>query len=488
MTPNARRVAVLLPMSWSIRNVLYSGALDALADLGAEPYLITPDPAGSPQDVCEVAFRSAAAFHPLLEPRSNPVRGKAFLDSLLKDVFNRRHSNRSYPLYRRWMIRRESLYGRARQMLIRLAGAACYLSHLDSTLRSACESLYRRSHDLDPIRTQMEQISPALLWSTVSVSHLEYPYILAARDLRIPTVSSVLSFDNLTSRGVLPDFDHYIVWSRAMLDQLRRFYPHVPTARIRITGTPQFDFHRSPEFYWPRERTLRELGLPLSKRYFLYAASSSILAPDEPELVRRLAKRTAADRELSSFAIVVRLHPSDGVERWANSQDRYPNLVLSPAFSRTDVSNEVWRSSREDQSRLINSLRHAEACINIASTMSLDAAILDRPVICLQFDTDTDCPLDILFDEYNAEHYRPLVESRGIQLARSWDELFLLLRQALRTPDISRQRRRAMIAQECGDVDGAAAKRVAHAVSSLLKLDAIDRVPRAANAARSGRL
>jgi hypothetical protein len=104
----------------------------------------------------------------------------------------------------------------------------------------------------------------------------------------------------------------------------------------------------------------------------------------------------------------------------------------------------------------------------MASTMSLDAAILDKPVICIAFSANPGSVEDTIYREaYNSLHYRPLVASRGLRLAHSWDELLTLLHQAGQSPDEVAARRQ-MVEHECGRVDGHAAERIVATLQQLL--------------------
>jgi len=74
---------------------------------------------------------------------------------------------------------------------------------------------------------------------------------------------------------------------------------------------------------------------------------------------------------------------------------------------------------------------------------------------------------DILYEEYDAEHYRPLVERGGLRLARRWDELLDLVHDAIRSPERDAARRADMVRHECGTMDGRAAERVADEIATL---------------------
>jgi hypothetical protein len=247
-----------------------------------------------------------------------------------------------------------------------------------------------------------------------------------------------------------------------------RFYPQVSTDRITVTGTPQFDFHRRPGLVWSRQKTLERLWLPPGACYFLYTTTTQALAPAEPDLVARIARRMAGDVMLGRFWLVVRTHPMDDWARWNGIPGVSDRIVLSHAWVVEPDSDRWAVPTPDDQARYISSLAHAEACLNIASTATLDAAILDRPAIGIRFEHESDAPREILYEEYDADHYRPLVESGGVRVALNWSELMDLMRQAVTAPDKDRTARECMVARECGIVDGRAAQRTTDALLGLL--------------------
>ncbi len=179
---------------------------------------------------------------------------------------------------------------------------------------------------------------------------------------------------------------------------------------------------------------------------------------------------------LGRHKVVVRLHPLDDSERWQATQGYRERVVLCQPF-RPPCDQRGWSlTSLEDQELLVNSLRYADACINIASTFALDAAILDRPVISLELSTEPDCPSNLYFAEYGSAYYQPLVRSGGLFMAHSWRELLALLRQAVANPEEGQRRRREMVQAVCGRVDGDSAGRVANELLEFVASQHLNRI------------
>ncbi|HEX6809379.1 MAG TPA: hypothetical protein VF118_15435 [Gemmatimonadaceae bacterium] len=463
-TPDRPRIAALLPYVWSVRNVVYGGVLDRLAAAGADVHLVMRHGAPPADHPAAARFAAASQIHELLELPTRPVRGKALLDAVIRSGFNRRYDISSYPIYRRWFERDWTPAQRARAAGIEMLGAVAQRKPVLNGLCRLVERRYREAHDLTPVREQLERMAPTMVWSTFCVTPLEFPYYLAARDLGIPIVTSILSFDNLTSRSVIPPYDHYFVWHEGMRAQLLRLYPDTPPEHVTVTGTPQFDFHRDPAYRRPRTETLAALGVPADARYVLYAASFVGLAPDEPELVRRIAELMQHTPALRHLWLVVRIHPLETRERWRPVTDVFPNVVVQTAWERPPDRDGWTLATPADQARLVSALAHAEMCVNVASTMTLDAALLDRPVIGIDFSTEPRAPRGIMYEEYGVEHYRPLVERGGLRVAKSWNDLAAFMDSAVTDPARDRMQRAHMVEYECGRADGCAADRLTAAL------------------------
>lgn len=461
------RLVILSPVVWTFRNIVYSGILSRLSEAGVEVHLLARD---VPPDILSAsgALASTATLERLIEPSHNAnVRGITFLRQIIDEAYVRRNGIDSHSMFKRWYGRSRPSGRPAREGLVDALSSVARSDGVFFPLWGLYERWFRQFYDLAPIRAQLEQIAPDLVWSTVNFQSPEHAYALAARDLGIPVITSILSFDNLSRKGMRHVYDRYHVWCEKMKRQALAYYPTVSESQVIVTGTPQFDYHRNPRFLWSRQDTLKALGLPADARYFLYGGGPPALTPDEPQLIEMLYRRMQADDPLKDYWLVIRHHPLDNARRWA-ALDGQPHVAISHPWD-SHSSDLLWSVPLEDDmGLLVSSIHHALAGLNIASTFALDTAIQDRPAICIRFDHEPDAPQQILYTAYDSVHYKPLVDTGGLWMAHNWTELLDLLRQAIRSPETGAAERAALVAQECGVVDGHAFERVADDVIQYL--------------------
>lgn len=460
------RVAILCPKVWGIRNMVHAGVVADLTARGIDVVLLVPHPEDL-QD--ELGGAAGTVVERLAPPVTGPRRGTALASAVLHASFARRHGLAFPSLLRRWRRRNSGVSLVIRDAAVELLSFLGSRRPLYGWQVRQVDRRFARSRDLEPVRTQLEQLRPTLLVSTNCQFSDERPYVIAARELGIPTLACIQSFDNLTTRSVLPVFDHYALWNDRMRNQLLRFYPDRNPATVHVTGTPQFDFHVRPEFCWDRATTLAHLGLAATARYLLHGPTRF---PTEPELLRALARGCAATPELARHRIVVRPHPSEKRTRWEQLVVEEPRIVLSWPWG--VPPGRAWDAPGGarpvDQARLVSVLLHADVCVNTASTISLDAAAVGTPVVCAAFAGKPGGLEDRVCREgHESAHFRPIIESGGVRLARNVRELLGEAAAYVRNRERDAEGRRRLVAEECGTVDGRAARRIAELIGRLVQ-------------------
>jgi hypothetical protein len=306
------------------------------------------------------------------------------------------------------------------------------------------------------------------------------PAVLAAKSLGIPTATFIFSWDNLTSKGrIAAPFDHYLVWSEHMADELRRYYPDVSRDRIHVVGTPQFDLYCNEAFAGDRTEFFTRIGADPSHPLICFSGGDTRTSPEDPDHVRILMDLIRADRIKGRPQVVLRPAPVDDGRRYEPVAAAYPELIYAPpGWIRTggDWSDVVPRI--EDIEFLASLTKHADLNINMASTMTLDFAIHDVPVVNTAFDVSQPGPFGLPLWEhfYEFEHYRPVVELGAARFARSPEELATHVNDYLVRPDLDREGRRRLVDIELGNHRGPSAPRVVAALEEIAGLKKVSRM------------
>jgi hypothetical protein len=350
-----------------------------------------------------------------------------------------------------------------------------------AALSDAHRMVASRSASVEELRQRFVELKPSVLFC----SHQRPPEILAptlaARSLGIPTATFIFSWDNLTSKGrIAAPFDHYLVWSAQMRDELLRYYPDVTPDRVHVVGTPQFDPHVDERLQWSREEFFARLGADPARKLICFSGGDVGTCPDDAGHVSILMEHIRAGRIPGNPQVVLRPAPVDSGARYEPVRERFPELIYAPA-EWVHVRPDNWARVMPlagDVAFLANLTRHCDLNVNTASTMTLDFAIHDRPVVNLAFDVTEPPPLGKPLWEvyYQYEHYRPVVELGAVRVARSADELATHVSAYLADPALDREASRKLVELEVSLPLGRSSERI---------LDVLERIGASRRRART---
>jgi hypothetical protein len=321
-----------------------------------------------------------------------------------------------------------------------------------------------------------KQVKPDAVLSTNPYSLQELPVTLSAKEHGVQTFGAIVSWDNLSYKGPLPvEHDYYLAWSETMRHELLIHKPHLDSDRITITGTPQFDFHLREDLIWSRNEFFSRVGGDPNRKLITYGGSVDHLFPDETEFVVKLWKAVEAGEIVDRPQLLVRLHPHDNTERLASLKTRCPGLLISRPWP-YDVQRFWWfRPELEHLALLSNTIRYSEVGLNVCSSLTLDFAVLDKPVVNVAFPGTERNPMEenprlsYVRDCYKSYHYRQVIESGAVQLAKSFDELLYQINSYMKNPSLDHEAREELVRMICGSVDGQACKRIANFVLASIE-------------------
>lgn len=425
----------------------------------------------------DLGFQQAMATRgvdvsPLIVPTTGPgwnrVRGwrtrlhATWLDNetwALKRSEEKRHSRHYYPGWYDLAYAKIAVWVAAR-----LTGPRTL------KLADAAEDHYAlHSAAADEYRKLFTRLRPKLVFSPAPLMVDEWLPIQVARQMGIPTVLSVLSWDNLSSKSRMPlPATAILVWSEHMRQELLSYYPDVRPEQITVTGPPQFDFYFDPDFQESRETFFRRLGHDPGRPLIVYAGVTPTLMPDEPKIVERLIESIARGKLPRNPQLHVRLHPKDSGDRYQSLRQNWPQVTFTIPGQRSGGDLKNWSPDDDDLRSLVSTVKHGDVHINVASTMTVDAAVMGRPVVNVRYDfrpPNTPRPWGVCI--YGQTHYLPLLKTGGMRIADSHAELIAHVATYLENPSLDEAGRRKIVELVCGKVDGQAGARVAAKLHEL---------------------
>jgi hypothetical protein len=456
----SKNIAVIVPRGEVVRNFVHSGALDILAE-SANVSLISV----SFDDEINRELRSRyGEIHPLVECRER------WLVRIQREILETAHNRWLWTPAARSRVRRHDAENSGmRKKFVRAAKKAFsrpFANRAGLELLSRIERASSRVlKNTDEYLRLMKKIRPALVFNGSHVhSSVATQALQAAQWLGIPTATFIFSWDNLTSQGriILP-YDYFLVWNEHLKKQLLEMYPRISPENVYVTGTPQFDFHFRPKFFQTREHFCAKNGLNPARPFVFYTTGMANHMPCEPEIVEEIAEMLGEIEGENAPQLFVRVYPKDLTGRFEDLKRRRPDIV----FQKT-AWEKSWLTPRyEDSFALINALRHCALGINIASTVSLELCMFDKPVVNVGYNPPG-AQSPVFADYYEFDHYRPLVEIGAVEVAQNAREMRDLLRKNLCEPSRRRMERKRLIEEMFGaTLDGRSANRVAQALLEI---------------------
>jgi hypothetical protein len=332
------------------------------------------------------------------------------------------------------------------------------------------EKLWESATNMREIQAQMDRLKPDAALSITPFLSNEEMTLRVCSHRGLPLCTSILSFDNITTRGWMAvPFDRYLVWNRYNAEELRRAYPEISPSKIEIVGSPQFDFYWDPAYCWNEAEWRRQLSLPSGRPVILFGGGHFFCAPHEPRFLQQIDDAISSNEIPGNPIILFRGHPVDNIERWMPILKQAKNVVYDDPSPKGRVLGHTNMSCWDIQ-KLASCLFHSHIHVSVASTMAIDGAIFDRPQIGPAYDDSPGQKYDQACKElYLHEHFLPITHSGGIEVVHSRAELIGAIRSGLENPDRLKEGRRKLVREVCTYDDGRATERVAREVSSFLE-------------------
>jgi len=296
--------------------------------------------------------------------------------------------------------------------------------------RAALRAFERMTPPYPKITRWLEETKPDVLVASPTNMRFsgEVDYIKAAKVLGIPTVVIVLSWDNLTTKGLIHvEPDVLLAWNQTHFNEAVSIHGIDPQ-RIVITGAPFFDkWLDAGRLTMTREEFCQRVGLNRETPFALYMGSSQNISQDETWLIQQLAHSLHRHQNpaVRDIHLVVRAHPANA-HHMAKLDDLDGVTVWPKAGSRP--------GSEAFEKDFYNSLLHCVATVGVNTTGMIDAVINDKACIT------------IVTEEYratqsNTVHFNHLVNASVLDVTAGPEECADALERIWKGEDRTQQAR-----------------------------------------------
>jgi len=295
--------------------------------------------------------------------------------------------------------------------------------------------------------------------------------IRAAKRHRIPTATVMLSWDNLTSKGYMGAVpDQLLVWSDLMADEAVQYHNY-PRERITWVGAAQFDHYANFAQSFDRLAWRRAHGIADDAALLMYGTINPALVPHEVNIVRGIVEQIQSGKFSKPIHLWIRLHPQvvQGYYKQDLSEyEQFASPTITVEKPPVHESKLSWDLPKEDAIHLASLLAASDIVITPNSTLSIDAACLDRPIVNIFHDGPKLDAKEMSAQRFmHYTHYAKILQTGGISCSMRHEDFPELVNQYLMNPEFKHNERQAILAQQFNQFDGQSAHRTAKKLLAL---------------------
>lgn len=320
------------------------------------------------------------------------------------------------------------------------------------------------SHKPRGFEKYFEKYKPNIVFSTDIFAEVDTLLVLEAKQRNVETRALVRSWDNTTNKTLLRVIpDKLLVQNETMKEECESIHL-VPSNRIKVVGVPQFEYYLK---YNPisRKDYCELMGLKEDKKIILYSPAGSKYSQTDWQIAEILKNLQKEGNIPSDVQFLIRLHPQNYTD--LSQFKANENFVIDdPGVGLKVDRAKEFELGKQAVNHLADSLYHSALVLNVVSSMVVDAAIFNKPIITIGFNGwEKDVPYLKSVERVQQQEWLAVLNNTGCApTAHNPQELATLINQYLSDPQKDSDLRKKFIKKHCYKFDGHSASRMANAV------------------------
>ncbi|OWU91809.1 MULTISPECIES: hypothetical protein [unclassified Flavobacterium] len=416
------RIALLFPDGVGIRNYLYSNVFDNLEEDIVLFHNFDPE-------TITAIKESTPINEEILIPNYKESVKEKFLRELI--CLSRLYYNNSKvnnpSLLTNWNWNQKGLSKKIFYKAIEVSSV--FLKKYSSILK--LEKRYQKAIRKNPFYNEVINLLKDRQINHVFCSHQRAlsaaPVFAAAADLGIKTSTVIYSWDNLPKARLALRANNYLVWSDYMKDELKLYYPEIPSEDIHVTGTPQFEFYNNPDNIIDKNTFYEKYNLDLNKKIICFSGDDTKTSPDDPAYLKDIADEIIRANLQNEYQILLRRCPVDFSGRFDVIIKQHKDLIKEAPplwyFSKSKEWNTVYPTF-EDVKLLVSTVFYSEIVVNVGSTMAFDFGKFDKPCVFINYDQQNQNNKNWSVKTiYQFQHFKSMPDTNAVLWLNSKEEI-----------------------------------------------------------------
>jgi len=316
-----------------------------------------------------------------------------------------------------------------------------------------------------------KKYKPDLIFPAHLFGDEELSMLRQAKKLKVKSIGLINSWDKLTSRCMIRLLPDKMIVHNEIMKQDAINFADMKASNIEVVGIPHYDIfvNQKPTL---KKDFFKQAGININKRLVLICPLGKYYSDVDVEMINIISDFQAKKIISEDLQIMVRFPPNDIVDR-ENIKNKDKLIFIEPGtrFSLGASRRVDWDMNNKDIQFLLDSLFYMSLMISHVSTLSIDAAVFNKPVInyCLPPEGKISYFRDPRWT-YKLTHYQSIINSKGIRIAKSKEELLDLINNYLENPSLDSENRKKIVKEQCWKLDGKAGERTANFILDYLKL------------------
>lgn len=320
--------------------------------------------------------------------------------------------------------------------------------------------LYYRIYQSRPFKSVFDQYQPDVCLASSIYDRFDSRMIPEAKRRGVKVLGIPAGWDHIDKYYLPVHVGKILVPSEQIKKAAIRFQSY-PEGDVQVIGFPQYDYLVDPRVPRPRSEVLSMIGFPQDARYIIYV-SGSAYCPDEPDIVAGILKWIDGGGLGENVYLVVRPYLGS---RGKDKEFDEKKFSSSASHRRVYYFDKKLPDLLEETDKFTNILLHSNAVMAVYSTVLLEAAILDKPILTAPFDGWNQRPFYRSIRRFeDFEHFQDVIRLGALRRAFNWGELKDILKGYLDNPDLNTKERKEMRRELASGADGLSSQRVVMAL------------------------